>query len=492
MYKGLIIQPFIFIMNKISFLYYQTKKIELKERNLIITGKNGSGKTRFLRQLEDNLINNRYSEYQDLERENLLKDIKYGIDNFPKSLDLTNNEIKIYYDLKNHNFNEHEFRKNLSQLYKILLQKVEVFRKNAKSYIINTNEDLKKSHREEINPNKISEEYYYYNNPEYVIDFINRLTISIDQYYKVSELFKISPNNFSKDQVFVFDASRVKNDRLIMKVFKDYEDYRLNKNRDNIEEALEAYLISKKSQLIQFSEQQPKLQELKREASKLLHWFKKVEKDLKFILENPDIRISFNHQSDQVLLVDSQKQSFFTFDSLSSGFKAIFKIYASLLMEAQLKNIKPIDLSGIAIIDEIDVHLHISLQKKVLPFLIKAFPKVQFIVSTHSPFVITSTDNDTVIYDISSGEFFEEDLSLYSHESIIKELFHVKDDNENLKQLSDQLLQFINSEDSIQDLNIIQGLLDEFNKDFAKLSVELQLQYMVAKNKLAKLKHEGH
>lgn len=277
-----------------------------------------------------------------------------------------------------------------------------------------------------------------------------------------------------------------------MKVFKDYEDYRLNKNRDNIEEALEAYLISKKLQLIQFSEQQPKLQELKREASKLLHWFKKVEKDLKFILENPDIRISFNHQSDQVLLVDSQKQSFFTFDSLSSGFKAIFKIYASLLMEAQLKNIKPIDLSGIAIIDEIDVHLHISLQKKVLPFLIKAFPKVQFIVSTHSPFVITSTDNDTVIYDISSGEFFEEDLSLYSHESIIKELFHVKDDNENLKQLSDQLLQFINSEDSIQDLNTIQGLLDEFNKDFGKLSVELQLQYMVAKNKLAKLKHEGH
>lgn len=297
-------------MNKISFLYYQSKKIELKERNLIITGKNGSGKTRFLRQLEDNLINNRYSEYQDLERENLLKDIKYGIDNFPKSLDLKNNEIKIYYDLKNHNFNEHEFRKNLSRLYKILLQKVEVFRKNAKSYIINTNEDLKKSHREEINPNKISEEYYYYNNPEYVIEFINRLTISIDQYYKVSELFKISPNNFSKDQVFVFDASRVKNDRLIMKVFKDYEDYRLNKNRDNIEEALEAYLISKKSQLIQFSEQQPKLQELKREASKLLHWFKKVEKDLKFILENPDIRISFNHQSDQVLLVDSQKQSF--------------------------------------------------------------------------------------------------------------------------------------------------------------------------------------
>ena len=149
------------------------------------------------------------------------------------------------------------------------------------------------------------------------------------------------------------------------------------------------------------------------------------------------------------------------------------------------------NLPGIAIIDEIDVHLHISLQKKVLPFLIKAFPKIQFIVSTHSPFVITSTNNDTAIYDISSGEFFEEDLSLYSNESIIKELFHIQDGNENLKALSDQLVHFIEVETPSHDLEVIQNLLNEINKNFDKLSVELQLQYMVAKNKLAKLKHEG-
>lgn len=469
-------------MNKISFLYYQSKKIELKERNLIITGKNGSGKTRFLRQLEDNLINNRHSEYQDLERENLLKDIKYGIDNFTKSLDLKNNEIKIYYDLKNHNFNENEFQKNLSQLYTILLQKVEVFRKNTKSYIINTNEDLKKSHREEINPKKISEEYYYYNNPEYIIEFINRLTISIDQYYKVSELFKISPNNFSKDQIFVFDASRVKNDRFIMKVFKDYEDYGLDKNRDNIEDAFEAYLISQKSQLIKFSEEKSNLGKLNLKVLILYEWFKKVENDLRFILENPNIRISFNHQSDQVLLTDKIKNSFFTFDSLSSGFKAIFKIYASLLMQAQLKNIKPIDLSGIAIIDEIDVHLHISLQKKILPFLIKAFPKVQFIVSTHSPFVITSTDNDTVVYDISSGEFFEEDLSRYSYESVIKGLFHVEIQSEKLKSEIELIAEILNNEpNSYKKLRNILKNITPFSK---QLDVEAKSFYFKALNHL--------
>lgn len=228
------------------------------------------------------------------------------------------------------------------------------------------------------------------------------------------------------------------------------------------------------------------------DTNEIERWFLKIESDLQTILENPTIELSFTKNGDQVLIIQKDKNISFTFDSLSSGFKAVFNIYANLLVRAQFQDIPPEDLSGIAIIDEIDVHLHISLQKKVLPFLIKAFPKIQFIVSTHSPFVITSTDNDTVVYDISSREFFEEDLSFYSHESIIKELFHVKDESENLKQLSNQLLQFINSENSAQDLNVIQGLVNKINKDFEKLSVELQLQYMVAKNKLAKLKHEGN
>lgn len=148
-------------MSKISFLYYHSKKIELNERNLVITGKNGSGKTRFLRQLEDSLKNNTNFEYQDLERENLLKDIKYGIDNFSKSLDLKNADIKDFYDLKNTNLNENQFRKKMSQFYSMLYQKYEIFQKNTQDYIINTSEDLKRLHREEVNPNKISEEYYY-------------------------------------------------------------------------------------------------------------------------------------------------------------------------------------------------------------------------------------------------------------------------------------------------------------------------------------------
>ena len=45
---------------------------------------------------------------------------------------------------------------------------------------------------------------------------------------------------------------------------------------------------------------------------------------------------------------------------------------------------------GLAIIDEIDLHLHPELEKEVLNVFHKTFPGVQFIVSTHSPMVLTN------------------------------------------------------------------------------------------------------
>ncbi|MBC3832762.1 AAA family ATPase [Undibacterium amnicola] len=46
------------------------------------------------------------------------------------------------------------------------------------------------------------------------------------------------------------------------------------------------------------------------------------------------------------------------------------------------------DVTGIVLVDEIDLHLHVSFQKEVLPKIIRKFPNVQFIFSTHSPFFL--------------------------------------------------------------------------------------------------------
>ncbi len=79
------------------------------------------------------------------------------------------------------------------------------------------------------------------------------------------------------------------------------------------------------------------------------------------------------------------------------------------------------DLPGIVLIDEIELHLHIAWQKKVLPFLVKAFPNLQFIVATHSPFVVSSIES-SVIYDLDKNVMIE-NLSAYSYECLVESLF---------------------------------------------------------------------
>jgi hypothetical protein len=57
----------------------------------------------------------------------------------------------------------------------------------------------------------------------------------------------------------------------------------------------------------------------------------------------------------------------------------------------------PRDIQAVVLIDEIDLHLHPSLQRKLVPRLRKTFPKVQWIVTTHSPLVLSNFDSAEII-----------------------------------------------------------------------------------------------
>lgn len=50
------------------------------------------------------------------------------------------------------------------------------------------------------------------------------------------------------------------------------------------------------------------------------------------------------------------------------------------------------NIKGVVVIDEIELHLHPSTQAEILPKLIKLFPKVQFIITTHSPLFLLGMD----------------------------------------------------------------------------------------------------
>lgn len=79
-------------------------------------------------------------------------------------------------------------------------------------------------------------------------------------------------------------------------------------------------------------------------------------------------------------------------DQLSDGEKNLITLVGDLARRLSLANPganDPLSGDGIVLIDEVELHLHPAWQATVLPLLIETFPNVQFIVSTHSPLILT-------------------------------------------------------------------------------------------------------
>lgn len=80
----------------------------------------------------------------------------------------------------------------------------------------------------------------------------------------------------------------------------------------------------------------------------------------------------------------------FSFDAVSGGVAAIIDLAWQIYMYAQLH------AGFVVVIDEPETHLHPALQQRLLPDLLSAFPKCQFIVATHNPFMVTSVPEANV------------------------------------------------------------------------------------------------
>lgn len=131
----------------------------------------------------------------------------------------------------------------------------------------------------------------------------------------------------------------------------------------------------------------------------------------------------------------------YSLDSLSTGQLALFNLFTTIVRYADINNLNmSINLSnitGIVVIDEIELHLHSNLQKEILPELIKLFPKVQFIITTHSPFFLLGMEEkfgkDIDVFEMPSArriniEDFSEFNKVYEY---IKQTSTYNDEFEN-------------------------------------------------------------
>lgn len=152
-------------------------------------------------------------------------------------------------------------------------------------------------------------------------------------------------------------------------------------------------------------------------------WFDKFENSLKDLFDDNSIKLKFDYRKLNFKIHQDGREEF-GLNELSDGFSAVLDIVMNLILRMEkTREGLAYNKEGIVLIDEVETHLHIELQKKIMPFLTSFFPNIQFIVTTHSPFVINSI-NDAVIYDLEK-QIQVEDLSGYSYEGVVEGYFNI-------------------------------------------------------------------
>lgn len=112
--------------------------------------------------------------------------------------------------------------------------------------------------------------------------------------------------------------------------------------------------------------------------------------------------ISSTKYEDDIIALKTVDGTILPFQMLSDGYRNVIKIMLDIatrmcILNPYLKGDALKMTPGIVIIDEIDLSLHPTWQKRIIGILKEQFPRIQFICATHSPFIIQSLDEENLL-----------------------------------------------------------------------------------------------
>ncbi|WP_314333674.1 AAA family ATPase [Capnocytophaga sputigena] len=222
-------------------------------------------------------------------------------------------------------------------------------------------------------------------------------------------------------------------------------------------------------------------EKLDAEANQINKWFVNFEQLLGKIFQEKALKLAFNYKDYSFKILTKGKE--FKFTELSDGFAAVLDIVVDLILKMQDKNqlIRAYESEGIVLVDEIETHLHLELQKVIMPLLTEIFPNIQFIVTTHSPFVLSSLSN-AVAFDLEHQEIIE-DLTEYSYESLAEGYFGVKTASSYMGMQLSRLEELLKKEMlSLSEKSELKDLICDFDKIPEVVSPKIIGRYLQLKN----------
>lgn len=171
-------------------------------------------------------------------------------------------------------------------------------------------------------------------------------------------------------------------------------------------------------------------------------------------------------------------------NQLSDGYKSTISLVADIAYRMAVLNPQLLgnvcqETDGIVLIDEVDLHLHPTWQQRILEDLAEIFPKVQFIVTTHAPAVISTVRSENIIL-LDQGEAYEPSGEVHGKDTntIIRGVMHASERPVAIKMLFQTFYHWIDTGDTAkaeETLNELKRKIGEDDPEIASCNVKLRL-----------------
>ena len=300
-----------------------------------------------------------------------------------------------------------------------LLEKYPTWRKNAKI--------KKESATNEIQ--KLEAEKAYKNYTEWIEKYQDGVLIELNKYDGIEKAYKdgdfITAFFSAERKAQFFQPHGVEDIKLS-------DAYRIDNDAGNV---LLKYMVHLKTQQAYARNENDETT-----AQKIQKWFDRFESALRVLLDEDSIHLEYDYKKYNFRIRQDGREAF-SFNELSDGYSSVIYIVSDLILRMDknwlLDNeISQYNYQGIVLIDELETHLHIELQKKILPFLAEFFPGLQFIVTTHSPYILNSISNAKA-YDLERNVELD-NLSVFSSDDLAEGYFEADEYSDELKKQLNQ------------------------------------------------------
>lgn len=196
-------------------------------------------------------------------------------------------------------------------------------------------------------------------------------------------------------------------------------------------------------------------------------------------LKDSDAQNSFDLKSitakyrgkQRVVLFEFINGQSLTLGQLPAGYRRLISIVFDIVVRSIILNGFNSEPTGVVLIDEIDLHLHPSLEQTVVDRFKRTFPNIQFIFTTHSPLVISNLkqdeNNKIIVMEEENGDYINYNLPDQlgvDYTTIVRDAMGVKQTDNDIQTLVDDYLYLFEKGNSEKIMAFIQEIAHKYNQ----------------------------